>query len=168
MIVIGPASAFDSGLAPVIDEELGVTGVRPEGWAEYPPRVYRRAPGTSDLTTFVLRRCGQGLTPDEAIAAVPTYGAELEPAGCCTTDWCAWDLYRAESSVWGCGRLVIEVALATTDRGTYVMLLQATPPEFDQLRAEVFEPALRALAPVAPPAPAESDPRVPEPLAEAF
>ena len=142
-----PAAASDPGMAPIVDEELGVTGARPQGWFEYPPRVYRRSPGTGDLVAFVQRRSAPGLTPAEVIAAIPAYGARFEAVGCRETEWCAWDLYRAESDMWGVGRLVIEAALAEVDGTIYVTILQAPGDEFAALRDAVQTPALATMRP---------------------
>lgn len=143
-------AAAQPGVAIFVDEELGVTGARPLGWAEYPPRVYRRAPGTSDLTTFVQRRCARGVSPDEALTAIPTYGALPKPSGCCPTDWCVWNLYRAESHVWGVGRVIIEIALTEIEGTIYVTALQAPADDYAALREAVLQPALTTMMPSRP------------------
>jgi len=148
-----PASTLHYGISTAADEELGVTSVRPQGWVEYPPRVYRRAAGANDLATFAQRRGAPGLTRDEVLAMIPTYGAELRPAGCRETDWCMWDLYVAESHLWGLGRLSIEVAVTEIEGIAHVMMLQAQGDDFATLRDAVFTPALAAVRPLEAPIP---------------
>ncbi|MBN1425199.1 hypothetical protein JXA88_11650 [Candidatus Fermentibacteria bacterium] len=145
LITAFPTEARGSGITAVVDEELGVIAARPSGWTEYPPRVYRRAPGTDDPSTFIQRRCAPGMTPDEIVATLPSFGALMEPAGCCRTEWCAWDLYRAEPTVWGLGRLVIEAALTELDGTVFITLLQASAQDYPALRETVLAPALATM-----------------------
>lgn len=140
-----PPAVANPGTVSVVDGELGVVYLRPMGWTEYPPRVYRRDPGTCDLATFAVRRCAPSLSPERVVALIPAYGARLEPAGRCRTERGAWDLYRATPHLRGLCRLVIEVAVTELEGTTYVALLQAREEEYAALRDALFEPTLATM-----------------------
>ncbi|TWH75216.1 alpha/beta hydrolase [Modestobacter roseus] len=120
-------------------EELSVSGVRPDGWAEVVPGAFQQSP----LVTLV-QQVAPGATADQVLQqlAAQLGGAPLEPVDRLETESATWDLYRVDDL----GQRV-DLALAESDAGLAVVQLTSSPARSDVYREQVFLPAVEAFAP---------------------
>lgn len=123
------------------DEDLGLAGVRPEGWIQAIPGVWQESALTS-----LIQQVVPGATREELLETVgrqlglaaPLVPVEELPAGELT-----WQLYRLDDL----GQSV-ELALADGPDGLIVVQLATTPARKDVHREQIFLPAVEALAPL--------------------
>ncbi|MGY1857482.1 alpha/beta hydrolase [Modestobacter sp. SYSU DS0290] len=121
-------------------DELGTSGVRPEGWPEVLPGAFQQSP----LVTLV-QQVAPGATADQVLqqlAAQLGTGEPLEPADRLESGALTWDLYRLDDL----GQRV-DLALAETPAGLAVVQLTASPERSDVYREQVFLPAVEAFDP---------------------
>ncbi|GAB4572961.1 MAG: hypothetical protein Kow0077_13850 [Anaerolineae bacterium] len=145
-------------LVPFESEAFGLQGVVPEGWKLAAPGVYQRQAAPGDLTSLI-QQAAPGISVEQLAASLlPRLGlTELpEPAGTLETAAFSWTLYSIDVTA-GAINVHVDMALATTDEGVVLVLLQSPPDEADALAEAVFMPAVEALAPLAP-APVEDLP----------
>jgi beta-glucosidase len=137
-----------------------MTGVVPEGWVEVIPGTFARASFEGD-PTVLLQAFFSGAPRTPLIAELASQ-LELEklptdPAGLETANL-AWDWYVVESTAvaFGGQETTVDLALAETDAGIYLVVLGARPDEYDLLHEAVFLPAVQAFAPPVPLPPVEA------------
>ncbi|OMQ15448.1 hypothetical protein A7K94_0209390 [Modestobacter sp. VKM Ac-2676] len=121
-------------------EELGVSGVRPDGWTEVLPGAFQQSPLIS-----LVQQVAPGATADQVLqqlAAQLGTGEPLEPVDQLQTTSLTWDLYRVDDL----GQRV-DLALAGTPEGLAVVQLTASPERSDVYREQVFLPAVEAFDP---------------------
>ncbi|MCZ2817179.1 alpha/beta hydrolase [Modestobacter sp. VKM Ac-2984] len=121
-------------------EELGVAGLRPEGWSEVLPGAFQQSPLVS-----LVQQVVPGATADQVLQQVAAQlgtGEPLEPVDQRETGAATWDLYRLDDL----GQRV-DLALADTPAGLAVVQLTASPARSDVYREQVFDPAVAAFAP---------------------
>ncbi|MCZ2813272.1 alpha/beta hydrolase [Modestobacter sp. VKM Ac-2979] len=121
-------------------EELGVAGVRPEGWSEVVPGAFQESPLVSLVQQVVPGATADQLLPQ--LAAQLGTGEPLEPVGQRETGSATWDLYRLDDL----GQRV-DLALADTPAGLAVVQLTSSPERMDVHREQVFDPAVEAFDP---------------------
>jgi CubicO group peptidase (beta-lactamase class C family) len=139
-------------LEPFSNDAMGIQGLVPQGWQEVAPGVYARSSGPTDLVSIV-QQAAPGTTAEQIADLLKTQlGFEELPApgDSLETDAFVWDLYQIEIEVPGVGSVMIALALAETEQGVYLVLLQASPDEYETLHEAVFVPAVKALAATAP------------------
>jgi CubicO group peptidase (beta-lactamase class C family) len=140
----------DITLVPFTSPEWGIRGVAPEGWVEIMPGEFLR--GMPDTDLAILQ---QQMMPDTTVrelSAVLASGLGLEKLpesveGIKTASF-AWDLNAIEVKQPGIGTTMVDLALAETEAGVYIVALQTMPHEHEAMRAVVFMPAVEALMPL--------------------
>ncbi|TYP87568.1 alpha/beta hydrolase [Blastococcus xanthinilyticus] len=121
-------------------EELGLSGLRPEGWTEVVPGVWQE----SALVTLI-QQVVPGATAEQLLQQVGTQLGLPEPpqpVGELTTAAFTWQLYQLDDL----GQQV-ELALADGPDGLLLVQLTTSPARGDLHRGQVFLPAVEALAP---------------------
>ncbi len=134
---------------PFTNEGMGIQGIVPQGWQEVAPGVYSRGDGPADLVSLI-QQAALGMTVEQISGLLKTQlGIEQLPekSGSLETAAWTWDLYQIEVEAPGVGTVLVDLALAEAEAGTYLVLLQALPDEYEDLHAAVFVPAVEALAP---------------------
>ena len=149
---LAPALAQGEGeirLVPFSNETFGIQGVVPEGWAEAAPGVYRRGASAADLATLI-QQAAPGMTVDGlAGVLLPQLGLEALPesVGSMETAAFTWTLYVVEVQAGGL-TVMVDLALAESEAGATIVLLQASDADYEALHEAVFLPAVEALAPL--------------------
>ncbi|WP_222192892.1 alpha/beta hydrolase [Modestobacter italicus] len=126
-------------MTPWESEDLGVSGARPEGWAEVLPGAFQQSP----LVTLV-QQVVPGATADQVLqqlAAQLGSGAP-QPVDQVQAGALTWDLYRLDDL----GQRV-DLALAETGAGLAVVQVTSSPARSDVYREQVFLPAVEAFDP---------------------
>ncbi|MCZ2825727.1 MULTISPECIES: alpha/beta hydrolase [unclassified Modestobacter] len=121
-------------------EELGIAGLRPEGWSEVLPGAFQQSPLVS-----LVQQVVPGATADQVLQQVAAQlgtGEPLEPVDQRETGSATWDLYRLDDL----GQR-IDLALAETPAGLAVVQLATSPARSDVYREQVFDPAVAAFDP---------------------
>jgi hypothetical protein len=138
-------------LEPFTDEELGIHGILPTGWAKVGPGRFMRLNSKGDLAVLLLNRLpalplDQHLTPQLqslGIDELPAISGRRETAAL------TWDLVTFEGNLQSLGGAVMaDYAIAETDASIYLVGLFATPGEYETLHGAVFLPVVDALAPL--------------------
>ncbi|MGY2084226.1 alpha/beta hydrolase [Blastococcus sp. SYSU DS0539] len=122
-------------------EELGLTGLRPEGWTEVIPGVWQES-----VLASLVQRVVPGATAEQLLQTVGVQMGLAEPpqpVGELSTDSFTWQLYRLDDL----GQSV-DLALADGPDGLLLVQLTTSPARNDVHRQEVFLPAVEALAPL--------------------
>jgi CubicO group peptidase (beta-lactamase class C family) len=135
---------------PFTNEAMGIQGIVPQGWQEVAPGVYSRGDGPADLVSLI-QQAAPGMTAEQISGLLKTQlGIEQLPesSGSLETAVWNWDLYQIEVEAPGVGTVLVDLALAEAEAGTYLVLLQALPDEYEDLHDSVFLPAVEALAPL--------------------
>jgi hypothetical protein len=139
-------------LVPFEDQHFGLSGVVPQGWAELAPGSFYRGVPPQDMV-WLGAEFYPGMTADWAIAAqvLPVAGLEQLPpsTGTLRSPAFTWTLYTFDVAVAGYGNMSVDLALAETVAGVYLVVLVAPGQEFAALHDTVFLPAVDALAPIA-------------------
>ncbi|WP_147332012.1 alpha/beta fold hydrolase [Geodermatophilus marinus] len=134
------AAGVDVAMTPFESEELGLAGMRPEGWTEVLPGAHQE----SALVSLV-QRVVPGATAEQLLqqlAAQLGTGQPPQPVEQLQTGALSWDLYRLDDL----GQRV-ELALADSPQGLVLVQLTTTPERADVHREQVFLPAVEALTP---------------------
>lgn len=121
-------------------EELGLTGLRPDGWTEVVPGVWQE----SALVSLV-QQVAPGATAEQLLQQVGVQlgtGGPPQPVEELATEAFTWQLYRLDDL----GQSV-ELALADGPDGLLLVQLTTSPARNDVHREQVFLPAVEALAP---------------------
>ncbi|MBN1137869.1 MAG: serine hydrolase [Anaerolineae bacterium] len=150
---IGAASTTPAiALTPYVSQHFGLNGVAPEGWTELAPGSFYRGVPPQDMV-WLAAEFYPGMTAGWAIAAqvLPVAGlAELPPStGTVRSPAFTWTLYSFDVPVAGYGKLPVDLALAESSAGVYLVALAAPGQEYAALHDSVFVPAVDALAPAA-------------------
>jgi hypothetical protein len=139
-------------LIPFEDQHFGLSGVVPQGWTELAPGSFYRGLPPQDMV-WLGAEFYPGMTSAWAIAAqvLPVAGLQQLPpsTGAFHSPAFTWTLYTLDVAVAGYGKLSVDLALAETDAGVYLVVLVAPGPEYAALHDSVFLPAVDALAPIA-------------------
>ena len=139
---VGPESVE---MEPFDDENLGLVGLRPKGWAEPGPGTFARMRSGTDNTSLAL--LSLPLDVDETVARVESQFGLAEPPPVIDrfeVNGLEWRTYRTE--VQGA---VVDIALTPAAGGTLLVMLVSPAVEHDTLHTEVFLPAVEALTPSA-------------------
>lgn len=140
-----PAEVMETvTLAPYTNQEMGISGLKPDGWTESAPGVFSR--GESGLDSVVLiAQAVPGRAADRLakLTRQLNLGALPSPVGEREANDLGWDLYAVE--VQG---LFVDIALAESGELSLVVLLQGTPEEHPSLYEQAFLPAVDALKPI--------------------
>ena len=135
-------------LEPFTDDEFGISGVLPKGWAEVHPGVYLHLDDAGTPTLLEVVKLPD--TPlDEQIASwLPTYGIDEFPESIGRRETAAltWDLYTFEANMPDLGKMMVDIAMAQTDAGVCFVGLYAPTAEHNRLYEVVFLPVVDALA----------------------
>ena len=127
-------------LEPFTDENYGIEAVKPEGWSQVGPGLYARGSSATDIALVALQSAPVNvdllwgsLLPQFGLDEVP------ESVGTYETDTFTWTLHQFEvAAVNG----AFDISTAEGDGVTYLVLLQATPDEYEALHETVFLPIL--------------------------
>jgi hypothetical protein len=137
-------------LVPFVDQHFGLSGLAPEGWAELAPGSFYRGVPPQDMV-WLSAEFYPGMTAAWAISAqvLPVAGLEELPpsTGSVRSAAFTWTLYRFDVAVPDFGTLAVDLALAETGAGVYLVVLVAPGQEYAHLHDSVFVPAVDALAP---------------------
>lgn len=146
-----PAFAQDDSaitLEPFTNETYGIQGVVPAGWQAASPGITARGTSAADVTVLAQQSAAlnadallQVLLPQLRLTEAP------ESVGTLETPSLTWTLYQVDVDALGTA-LRVDLALAQGEAASYVVLLQTSPEEYDQLHEQVFLPALNALSPL--------------------
>jgi pimeloyl-ACP methyl ester carboxylesterase len=140
-----PGEAVELVLESFVDEERGFSGVVPAGWEELAPANLARQTTALDPTYFVLEA-----TPGTATELFSSLVGQLgldpvpEPLAVAEVGNFTWDFYRFERP----GGNVADLALSEDGEKAYFVYLVSTPDEHDDLYAQLFLPAVEAMAPL--------------------
>jgi pimeloyl-ACP methyl ester carboxylesterase len=121
-------------------EDLGLSGLRPEGWTEVLPGVSQESPLVSLVQQVVPGATAEQLL--QQLAGQLGTGAAPQPVETLETGALSWQLYRIDDL----GQQV-DLALAQGPRGLVVVQLTSPPARADVYREQVFRPAVEALTP---------------------
>jgi pimeloyl-ACP methyl ester carboxylesterase len=141
-----PAPAFTADdleieMTSFEDEQLGLTGLRPESWTEVVPGVWQES-----VLASLVQRVVPGATAEQLLQQVGTQLGLTEPpqpVGELSTDSFTWQLYQLDDL----GQRV-ELALADGPDGLALVQLTTSPDRADVHREQIFLPAVEALAPM--------------------
>jgi pimeloyl-ACP methyl ester carboxylesterase len=145
-------------LTPYTDEVYGIQGVIPDGWTKVGPGLYARTQSAKDTTVLAeqsavapLDTVVKSLLPQLQLQVLP------ESTGTVETDALTWTVYKTDVTASNI-TVTIDLALAEKDGKIFIVLLQASPPDYDALHESVFVPVLNTFAPLAEATP---DPNLP-------
>ena len=141
-----PADTADIEFESYTNQELGIQGVVPAGWAEVQTGIFARSSPTVDMAVLQIAVEGS-MGPDELLAAIAEgYGLDQAPERTAErqANDLTWSLYAFE--VQGIPR---DLALAAHEGGTLIVLMRSASDERDVLYEAVFVPAVEALVPLA-------------------
>jgi pimeloyl-ACP methyl ester carboxylesterase len=141
----------DVRLEPFTDAAYGIRGLLPAGWVNAGPGTFVRLDSTGDLAFLTMTRLptlplDQHLDPRLqrlGVNELPKRGGRYETVAL------TWDLYALEgtlSSLGGAAR--VDLAIAETEAGIFLVGLYATPEEYEALHAAVFVPVVEGLTPL--------------------
>jgi dienelactone hydrolase len=149
--VTATATAAALALAPFSHDELGLRGVAPREWAEVEPGHFSRGVWPTDLARLTSEFY-PGMTLDWAVEAVvlpALHWDELPPrVGRHESAALSWDLHKVDTVVPGVDRVVVDLALAESEAGIYMVALMSSRDEHEALRQAVFVPAVQGLEPL--------------------
>ncbi len=143
------AQEGEIALVPFTDQEMGFSGVGPEGWMVAQPGVYRRLNNETDLTAliessalgFALEDITAGLLQRLGQTALPEEATVLE------ANTLTWNIYRFDVPLPTGGAVAIDLALAESPYSPFIVLLQTQADEHDALYDALFLPVVEALQP---------------------
>lgn len=135
-------------LVPHTSEAFGYESVVPEGWTDAGNGIFARASSAAD-TTVIAQQSGQidangllnAILPQLALTEAP------ESVGAYQGGALEWTLYEVDVNVASLN-LAVNLALAEAGDTTYLVLLQTSPEEREDLYTAVFLPTLDAFAPL--------------------
>ncbi len=133
-------------LESVDNELMGISVLVPKGWTEAAPGVYTRGNSITDATSLI-QQAAAGMGVDELSSVLlQQLGIDALPADSDTyeSDSFTWDLYVIDVDAPPIGIVTVDIALAESDEGSYIVLLQTAPPDYELLHEEVFLPAVDA------------------------
>ena len=135
-------------LIPFTSQAFSIRGVAPEGWQEVNPGHFAGDQWPIDQ----LHEVYPGMTIEivTASAIVPRLGRDLlpEPVGTNQSGGFTWDLYAIEIKDPDAGPIIVDMAMAETDGGVYLIAMVTGEDDHDSLRGVVFIPAVKAFEPI--------------------
>jgi len=142
------SAATEIELRPEENPATGVSSVVPVGWTDVGGGLYARGDFPQEPTLIAMQsvplaadRVWPSILPQLGLDEIP------EPTGSLGTERFHWALYRAPEPVTIAGiAMDVELALVEADGATHIVVLQAPADEFDDLREQVFVPAVEAFA----------------------
>jgi pimeloyl-ACP methyl ester carboxylesterase len=133
-------------LEPVGSTLMQLESVAPVGWEEVAPGSYTRGSSATDPATLAMQavplpieQLWPALLPQLSMTEIP------EPAGTRSTEHLDWTIYEVDIPA---PPISVRLALADGDGRSYIVLLQSGPDDHEDLVAQVFDPAVEALAPL--------------------
>lgn len=142
-------NAQDSEFEEFENATFGIEGIIPTAWNTTAPGVYTRAENATDITTLIVQSAPMPsdnllelLQGQLGLETVPEAMSETE------TDFALWTVYNTEIEV-GIS-VAITFAVAERDSTSYVVLLQSTPDEHEDLVNAIFNPVLMSIRPLSP------------------
>jgi formylglycine-generating enzyme required for sulfatase activity len=129
-------------LIPYTSEEIGISGLAPEGWVEVKPGQFQRNPH-SDPTLLGLSAL-KGVTMDQVVANWQL----SETVGNLDSQNLLWELTRTDLDISNWESLTAEVALNESDMFVYLVLLVTPSGEYEALHEKIIQPVLHAYAPM--------------------
>jgi CubicO group peptidase (beta-lactamase class C family)/pimeloyl-ACP methyl ester carboxylesterase len=138
-----------TALVPFESDTFGIQGIVPEGWQEIAPGVFNRGQSPTDAARLI-QQAAPGATVEQLVATLlGQLGIDALPesSGSLETDSFSWELYVVELEVAGAGTINLDLALAETEEGAALVLLQTMADEYEELHQGVFMPAVETLAP---------------------
>jgi formylglycine-generating enzyme required for sulfatase activity len=128
-------------LIPYTNENIGISGLAPEGWVEVQPGQFLRIPG-NDPTLL-----GQVTFPGTTLDQISSYAQLPESVGSLESFGLTWDLYTAELEWPDVGTLAFDIALAESEAGVYFVELVSLAEDHESLYEAVMLPVVRAFTP---------------------
>ena len=132
-------------LVPFTSQALSIRGIAPEGWVEVNPGHFS---GDEWPIDQLLHQVYPGMTLEivTAIWILPQLGRDAlpEPMGANESGAFTWDLYTIDIEDPNAGPIIVDLAMAETDTGVYVVALATGVDDHDALREAVFIPAVEA------------------------
>ena len=128
-------------MTPFESDELGLAGLRPEGWVEALPGVWQES-----VLTSLVQQVLPDMTADELLEQLSQQfapGQPLVPVGEIPTEAGTWQLYQLDDL----GQSA-EIALVDGPDGLLIIQLLTSPSFRDVHREQIFLPAVEALAPL--------------------
>ena len=137
-----PADNVDIEFEPYTNQELGIQGVVPAGWAEVQPGIFARSSPTVDMAVLQIA-VEQNISVEEMLEAISEgYGLDGTPEINVerVANDLTWSLYTFE--VQGVPR---DLALAESEGLTLLLLMRSAADEQDVLYEVVFLPIVDVL-----------------------
>jgi len=138
-----PREPTELVLEPFTDEPTGLRGLVPSGWEEQFELDFRRGESALDPSRLILN--ATWLPKDQLLETLLSWlQVEEDVQSVATTEMgnFAWDLYEFQA-----GAYPVDLALASEDSTSYVVLLISPRDERDTLYEQVFVPVVEAMAP---------------------
>lgn len=136
-------------LVPFSSQALGIRGVAPVGWMEVNPGHFAGGEWPIDQ---LLHEVYPDMTIEivTATALLPRLGRDALPesTGAVESGVFTWDLYAIDIQDPTAGQLIVDLAMAETDTGVYVVAMATGVDGHDPLRESIFIPAVEALEPI--------------------
>src|SRR5512147_1918522 len=114
-------------------EDIGISGVVPEGWVEVQPGVWLRHDSETDLTHLIQQRVG-GLSRDGVMAlAISQESLDVPPEhlGMVEGLGLIWECYHGKAG--SSDPKEVDFALAQPKNWIYIVVLGTTPGEIGDL-----------------------------------
>jgi SagB-type dehydrogenase family enzyme len=129
-------------------EDLGISGVVPEGWAERRPGEVARGASPVDPTALFQQGFAGTSIKDLKEGLLPHLGIDVFPeqVGTRETEHLTWDLYAYEREAPEMEPVMVDIALAQAGGWAFVVGLVTLVDEYETLHQQVFLPALDALS----------------------
>ena len=135
---------------PWVAAEWGIRGVAPDGWVEPEPGHFM-PPERLDWETRLIHEFFPGITirqlADSLLLPVLQLDQWPEPLGGHPSSRLPWQLYAPEAELTDLAGSSVDLALAETEAGVYLIALLAPSEQRIALREAVFDPAVSALEP---------------------
>jgi SagB-type dehydrogenase family enzyme len=134
-------------MKPFTDLQVGISGLKPGGWAQLGLGFWMRA---SDQA-FLFQRGIPNMTAEQIKAGLlPMFDLPKlrERTGRQKTAAFQWDLYHVETKGPADEPFIVDAALAQVGKWAYIVLVASNASASRDLHEKVFQPALEALAPV--------------------
>jgi hypothetical protein len=133
---------------PYTNEAYGIESVVPDDWTDVGNSIFARQNSPTDPT--VIAQQSAPLNADALLnALLPQLGLNKAPESVGTYQGAVleWTLYQVDVAA-GALNLRIDLALAESEGTTYLVLLQTSPDDYDDLHTGVFLLTLDAFAPL--------------------
>ena len=151
-----PLTDGDNGhvvLMPYRNEALGIEAVVPAGWAEIEPGAFARGDSSDNALVYVVTGLpGEEIDTARELVREKSKIAQLPPStGSRRSGGLDWELYTLHLGDTESGSWRASVALAESDFGTYLCVVQAMSGQFEKEKAileSLFTHALRNIVPL--------------------